>query len=154
MIDRVTADWKKLFDWSDLLYTYDLKQKDCIRYTLVTKSKMTNLTTGLGVNDRGWQSRLFFVNKESLGEVGDFLVEEWTWEGKNLSYFVFYCYFTERHLTLSCFAVLDVSLVDLNVDSQEKTVKFLKYSGSERKFLRDVSHSEDLEGTGDAKEEI
>lgn len=82
MIDRITANWKKPFDLLDLLYTYDLKLKDCNRYTLVTKSKMKNLETCLGVNDRGWQSRFIFVNKQSLGEVGDFMVEAWTWEVK------------------------------------------------------------------------
>lgn len=76
MIERVTIDWEKPFDLADLLYTYDLKMKDCNRYTLVMKKNMTNLASGLGVNDRGWQSRFVFVNKESLGEVGDFLVED------------------------------------------------------------------------------
>ena len=50
--------------------------KDCNQYTLLTKKWMKNLATGLGVNDKGWQSRFIFVNKESLGKVGDFLVEE------------------------------------------------------------------------------
>lgn len=76
LIARITVDWKKPFDLADLLYTNDLKQKDCNRYTLVKKSKMENLATGLGVIDRGWQSRCIFVNKESLEEEGDFMVEE------------------------------------------------------------------------------
>lgn len=78
VIDCVTFDWEAGFDLADLLYTYDLKVMHLCRYTLVTKSKKKNLVTGLRVNDRGWKSRFIFVEKESLGEVGDCMVKEWT----------------------------------------------------------------------------
>lgn len=90
MIDRITADWNVPFDLDDLLHTYDLSLKDCSRYTLVTKKSMKNMAVSLSMNDRGWQSRFVFFNKEWLGEVGGFLVEDWTEEGKSLV-FVF-CY--------------------------------------------------------------
>lgn len=69
-VNRITVDWGRSFDLADLIYTYDLKMKDYNRHTLVTKKGMTNLAIGLSVNDRGWQSRFIFVNKESLGGVG------------------------------------------------------------------------------------
>ena len=82
VVHGVTANWRTPFDLSDLMYTYDLALQKCCRYTLVTKKGKTNLGVGLGVNDRGWQSRFVFVGKDSLGDKGRFLVEGWTTEGK------------------------------------------------------------------------
>ncbi|XP_056687846.1 uncharacterized protein [Spinacia oleracea] len=82
VVQGVTADWQVPFDLSDLMFLYDLALKECCRYTLVMKKGKKNLGIGLAVNDRGWQSRFVYVNKDSLGEKGQFLVERWTMEGK------------------------------------------------------------------------
>ncbi|KNA17564.1 hypothetical protein SOVF_078400 [Spinacia oleracea] len=81
VVHGVTANWRTPFDLSDLMYTYDLALQKCCRYTLVTKKGKKNLGVGLGVNDKGWQSRFVYVSKDSLGDKGQFLVEGWTTEG-------------------------------------------------------------------------
>lgn len=119
VVQRVTSDWRRPFNLADLMYTYDLKMKECNRYTLGTKKGMSNLGVGLGVNDRGWQSRFVFVNKDSLGESDSFLVEGWTTKG-NIVFLFGFCCFTERRLTWCCFAVINASLAGLNSDSYDK----------------------------------
>ncbi|XP_056690295.1 uncharacterized protein [Spinacia oleracea] len=131
VVHRVTSGWRTPFDLADLMHVYDLSLKECCRYTLVTKKKKKNLCVGLAVNDRGWQSRFVYVNKASLGEVGNFLVEGWTTE------------------------VVDTSLAGLNSDSHDKCLRFLGCSVVERSFSRDGGRLGSQEGSqvGDVDEE-
>ncbi|XP_056698189.1 uncharacterized protein [Spinacia oleracea] len=106
--------------------------EECCRYTLVTKKGKKNLGVGLAVNDRGWQSRFVYVNKDSLGEKGHFLVEGWTTKVVKAS-----------------------SLAELNVDSHDKYQKFLGYSIEDRSFSRDGGRLDGQEETqtGDVEDE-
>ncbi|XP_056691026.1 uncharacterized protein [Spinacia oleracea] len=138
VVQGVTADWKVPFDLADLMYSYDLALKECCRYTLVTKKGKKNLGVGLAVNDRGWQSRFVYVNKDSLGEKGHFLVEGWTMEVVKAS-----------------------SLAELNADSHDKYQKYLSYSVEDRSFSRDSglldgkeeTHTDDVQGAEEEVEE-
>ncbi|XP_056694989.1 uncharacterized protein [Spinacia oleracea] len=132
VVHGVTANWRTPFDLSDLMYSYDLALQKCCRYTLVTKKGKTNLGVGLGVNDRGWQSRFVFVGKDSLGDKGRFLVEGWTME-----------------------VVKGSSLTELNADSEDKYRKFLGYSVEDRSFSRDGEFldEQEVDRSGDVAEE-
>ncbi|CAH9110112.1 unnamed protein product [Cuscuta epithymum] len=58
----------------DLGFTYDLRNSGKGRFILTAKTGMEPLILGVdGANDRGWLSKFFYVERSSLGEVGDLL---------------------------------------------------------------------------------
>ncbi|XP_056694885.1 uncharacterized protein [Spinacia oleracea] len=135
VVHGVTANWRTPFDLSDLMYSYDLALQKCCRYTLVTKKGKTNLGVGLGVNDRGWQSRFVFVGKDSLGDKGRFLVEGWTMEGKCVV------------LSLFLVVLLNVALLGFVLQSFSRDGEFLDEQEVDRSG--DVAEEEEIdEGSG------
>ena len=80
VIGEKTESWEEEFTTADLLSCYDIKRLPGGRMTLRSKPGQ-KLVNDEGVNDRGWKTRFFYVKKDSLGEVENWLISGWNWKG-------------------------------------------------------------------------
>ncbi|CAH9112309.1 unnamed protein product [Cuscuta epithymum] len=66
------------FEALDIGYTYDLRTSRIGRYTLTAKDNREAIVSCVDkVNDRGWQTKFFFVQRSSLHPDGSFLEDAW-----------------------------------------------------------------------------
>ncbi|CAH9114366.1 unnamed protein product [Cuscuta europaea] len=71
------------FSADDLGFTYDLRTSGKGIFMVIVKPGREPLVLGISnANDRGWMTKFFFVEKSSLGEHEDFLVDKWRTAGE------------------------------------------------------------------------
>lgn len=75
LLEKATVGWKDKITLGDLCKCYEFRKKEMGRVTMYRRRPgYMHLVEGADiVNDRGWKSRYFFVDKRSVGEAGRFL---------------------------------------------------------------------------------
>lgn len=85
VLETVTANWTDRLTLGDLCKCYEFRKKEMSRLTIYRRPGFAHLVEGADtVNDRGWKSRYFFVDKESLGVPGKYLKDGWRTIGLRL----------------------------------------------------------------------
>lgn len=80
-IDEVSSSKGIDFSFDALWRSYYLSTRGSCRFQLRPRRGKGSLVFNLDVNDRGWRSRFFFVERESLGGDFSFLLSGWRTSG-------------------------------------------------------------------------
>lgn len=84
VLENVCADWPVKPTLPDLCSFYDFRRKEIGRITVYKKSGVAPLISNLDVGDKGWKSRYFYADLQSLGEGGKNLRPGWNTGGTYL----------------------------------------------------------------------
>lgn len=96
-LDAIVEKHKLRIDANVVKYSYTINKFSNCRYSLVNKNKDDQLIlNNETVNDRGWKGEYFFVEKSSLGDDADYLLDKWNVEGiksNSFCYLVVFFYY-------------------------------------------------------------
>ena len=93
VLDLVNVRSGANFDFDALWYNYFIGSKSSSRVQLRIRHGRKPLVQNLDVNDRGWGSKFFFVERSSLEKEGEcpFLLTEWRVDSMYLSFISCIC---------------------------------------------------------------